>query len=80
VREDEVYYILKSCHDELCGGHFSNKRTTKKFVHLVYYWPIHFRDAKKYVKSCDSCQRVGKPIQSDEIPLKPQILIEHFER
>ena len=47
---------------------------------MGYYWPTLFRDAKAYVKSCDSCQRMGKPIQIDEMPLKPQVLIKHFER
>ena len=28
IREDEVLDILKSCHDESCGGHFADKRTT----------------------------------------------------
>lgn len=26
VREDEMPEILKACHDELCGGHFADKR------------------------------------------------------
>jgi len=30
VREDEISEILKACHDEPCGGHFANKRTTYK--------------------------------------------------
>lgn len=29
MREDEVYDIIKSCHDEPCGGHFATKRTLK---------------------------------------------------
>lgn len=80
MREDEVFDILKSCHDEPCGGHFANKRTAYKFLHLGYYWPTLFRDAKTYVKSCDSCQMMGKLVQRDEMPLKPQVLIEPFER
>ena len=47
---------------------------------MGYYWPTLFRDAKAYVKSCDSCQRMGKPVQIDELSLKPQVLIEPFER
>lgn len=80
VQEDETFDILKSCHDEPCGYHFANKRTTYKVLHLGYYWPTLFRDAKAYVKSCDSCQRMGKLVQIDEMPLKPQVLIEPFER
>ena len=37
VRQDEVLDILKSCHDEPCGGHFEDKRTTYKILNLGYY-------------------------------------------
>lgn len=47
---------------------------------MGYYWPAIFKDSKAYVKRCDSCQRVGRPIVSDEMPLKPQVLIEPFEQ
>ena len=70
--------ILKACHDEPYGGHFADKRTTYKILHLGYYWPSIFKDAKEYVKRCDSFQRVGKPAPSNEIPLQPHVLIEHF--
>jgi hypothetical protein len=33
----------------------------------------------KYVQTCDSCQRMGKPGQADEMPLKTQLVIEPFE-
>ena len=55
VREDEILEILKACHDEPCGGHFSNKRTAYKILLLGYYWPSIFKDTKEYVKRCDSC-------------------------
>ena len=58
----------------------SSTRTTYKILHLGYYWPTLFRDAKRYVRSCDSCQRMGKPIKRDEMPLQPQVLIEPFEK
>lgn len=47
VREDEMHDILKADHDGPCGGHFSDKRISYKILHLGYYWPILFRDAKK---------------------------------
>ena len=37
-------------------------------------------DTKEYVKRCDSCQRMDKPILSNEIPLQPQVLLEPFEK
>ena len=69
VREDEIYGILKASHDEPCGVHFADKRTAYKLLHSGYYFPTIFKDAKKFVHSCDCCQRMGKPIQRDEMPL-----------
>eukprot|EP00253_Pinus_taeda_P035396 PITA_35396 len=80
VREDEMSDILKACHDEPCDGHFADRWTTYKILSLGYYWPSLFKDAKQYVKRCDSCQRVGKPTLSNEMPLQPQVLIEPFEK
>ena len=71
---------MKACHDEPCGGHFADKSIAYKVLYLGYYWPTLFRDAKKYVRSCDSCQRMGKPVARDEMPLQPQVLIEPFEK
>ena len=80
VRQDEILDILKACHDEPCGGHFADKRTAYKILNLGYYWPTIFKDAKRYVRSCDTCQRMGRPVRSDEMPLHPQVLIEPFEK
>jgi hypothetical protein len=80
VREDEVYDILKACHDGPYGGNFADKRTTYKILRMGYYWPSIFKDAKKYVKACDSCQRVGQPNHRDEMPLNPQVVLEPFDR
>ena len=63
-----------------CGGHFSDKRKAYKVLHSSYYWPSIFKDATKYVKGCDSCQRVGRPMSSDQMPLQPQVMIEPFEK
>eukprot|EP00253_Pinus_taeda_P019076 PITA_19076 len=32
IREDEIFDILKACHDGPCGGHFAEKRTTHKVL------------------------------------------------
>jgi hypothetical protein len=80
VREDEMFNILKACHDEPCGGHFADRRTTYKILHSGYFWPTLFRDVKKYVWGCDSFQRMGHLVQADEMPLQPQVLIGPFEK
>ena len=51
VREDEIFHILKACHDEPCKGHFVDRRTGHKALRMGYYWPTLFRDAKRYMFS-----------------------------
>ena len=63
--------VLQACHDGPYGGRFSNKRTTYKVLHSGYYWASIFKDATKYVKGCDSCQRMGRCTTSDQMPLQP---------
>lgn len=71
IREDEIYDILKAFHDGPCDGHFAECRTRHKILQMVYYYPTIFKDAKKFVQACDSFQRMGRPSQSDEMPLHP---------
>eukprot|EP00253_Pinus_taeda_P022390 PITA_22390 len=78
--EHEIFDILKACRDRPCGGHFAEKRTTHKVLQTGYYWPTIFKDAKNFAQACDSCQRAGRPGQADEMPLRPQLAIEPFER
>lgn len=80
VREDEVLEILKDFHDEPRGGHFANRKIAYKVLLLWYHWSSLFKNAKEYVKRCDNCQRMGKPVPSDEMPLQPRVLIEPFEK
>lgn len=37
VREDEIYDILRTCHNEPCGGHFPDKQTTYKILCSGHY-------------------------------------------
>lgn len=48
---------------------------------LEYYWPGCFKDVENYVRSCDACQRVGKPGDKSKAPLRLVPLItEPFRR
>lgn len=80
IGEDHIYDVMKACHDGPCGGHFADKRTAQKVLRMGYYWPSIFKYAKKYVRACDSCQRMGQPNHRDEMPLNPQVILEPFER
>ena len=72
--------ILHACHDGPCGGHFSDKQKTYKVFHSGYYWKRIFKDAARYVRGCDSFQRIGRPTSSVEMTLQPHIMIEPFDK
>ena len=48
VKEEDVFDILLTYHDGLCGGHFVAKRTTFKVLQVGYYWPTFHQDVKIY--------------------------------
>ena len=59
VSEDDIYEVLKAAHDGPYGGHFADKIIGHKVLQMGYHWPSIFRDARNYVKRCDSYQRMG---------------------
>lgn len=80
LREDETYDVLRACHDEPCGGHFANKKTSLKILNIGYYWPTLHKDADQYTKRCDKCQRMGRLTRMDEMSLYPQIVVAPFDK
>ncbi|CAF1569961.1 unnamed protein product, partial [Didymodactylos carnosus] len=48
--------ILHDSHDAPVAGHFGDYKTSV-LIKQSYYWPRMSRDIKKYVFSCQSCQR-----------------------
>ena len=59
VPEHEQEQILRKCHSESYGGHHAGDRTAHKVLQSGFYWPTLFKDARKFVLSCDECQRIG---------------------
>ncbi len=48
--------LLKECHDDPLAGH-GGAKCTITFLKKSYYWPNLKNDAKKYVKTCSTCQQ-----------------------
>jgi len=48
--------ILSSCHDGLAAGHFGTHKTFE-LVYRSYHWPGLRQFTKRFVTSCDTCQR-----------------------
>ena len=59
VPEHEQGQILRKCHSEAYGGHHAGDRSSHKVLQSGFYWSTFFKDAPKFVLSCDECQRIG---------------------
>jgi hypothetical protein len=55
-------------------------KRTREILQVGLWWPTIFKDAKEYVKSCNVCQRIGKPLRMDEFPLHPIKALQSFEK
>ncbi|XP_054920551.2 uncharacterized protein [Dermacentor andersoni] len=55
-RED----LLSLCHDNGWSGHLGINKSKERLL-MEYYWPGCFKDVENFVRSCDTCQRSGKP-------------------
>ncbi|KAL0361712.1 UNVERIFIED_CONTAM: Retrovirus-related Pol polyprotein from transposon opus [Sesamum radiatum] len=78
VPEEEMQSILGFCHDREVGGHHGAK-TAAKVLQCGFYWPSLFKDAHKYVSSCDQCQRTGNISHRNEMPLSNVLVCEIFD-
>ena len=80
VLEHERRRIIEEVHAGIAGGHFTGKATMQKVLTTGLWWPTIHKDAKEFCRSCDVCQRIGKPSRRDEMPLKPQVTLQAFEK
>lgn len=72
--------ILEVCHDNSWAGHLGINKTKQRLLQ-EFYWPNCFRDVERLVKSCNTCQRTGKPNEKWKAPLvKVPIVMEPFAR
>jgi hypothetical protein len=79
VPEYDQQEILRKCHGSAYGGHHAGDRTAQKVLQSGFYWPTLFKDARKYVLSCDECQRVGNISRHNEMPMSYTLVIEPFD-
>ncbi|KAG9453132.1 hypothetical protein H6P81_006036 [Aristolochia fimbriata] len=79
VKEEEATLILSHCHDKEVGGHHNANRIAAKVLQSGFFWPTLFRDAKRYVQSCDRCQRTCNISRRNEMPLNNILECECFD-
>jgi len=66
IQKNEVATVLYMMHNDPMSGYLGIKSTFNK-VWSRYYWPQFYKDIKKYVESCDVCQRRGRPKKNNEL-------------
>lgn len=73
-------YVLEIAHDSALAGHQGIKRTTDRVLE-AFYWPGIQADVKRFVKSCDACQRAAPKGRLKKAPLGRMPIIDTpFER
>ena len=55
-QKDIITKILQEAHDNHTSGHLGRDKTYERIAR-TYYWPRMSKDVKKYVSTCESCQR-----------------------
>ncbi|GJZ04790.1 reverse transcriptase domain-containing protein [Tanacetum coccineum] len=55
----ELQGILEHCHMGPARGHYGADITAKKVFESGFYWLTIFKNAARYVRECDACQRAG---------------------
>lgn len=72
--------VLELAHDGVMGGHQGTRKTVLK-VQTEFYWPGLQADAKRFVASCDSCQRTTPRGHTRKAPLvKVPVIETPFQR
>ena len=79
IPDNEVSSVIKFCHSEACGGHFSSRKTIAKILQSGFYWPTMFKDSHAFCKTCENCQKLGSISKRHMMPLNPILVIEIFD-
>ena len=64
IRKSEFENLMKIMHNHLISGHMGINTTYNK-IKERYYWNQMYDDIKEYIKTCDTCQRFGKPERNE---------------
>ncbi|RDX70877.1 putative mitochondrial protein, partial [Mucuna pruriens] len=65
VSFDELHFILVHYH-------------SMEFLQNGFYWPTLFSDPNYFIRSCDSCQRIGNISRHQEMPQNNLLVCEFF--
>lgn len=54
---------LRTLHEGIGGGHYEGRALSRSLVRVGLFWPGMHKDAMKFAKKCDQCQRHGNFIK-----------------
>ena len=63
VKGAEANEILKDIHSGVCGNHTRGKSLAHKVLRQGFYWPTLYTDARWFVESCETCQKIANDIR-----------------
>jgi hypothetical protein len=69
VPEHERDDIINEAHAGEVGGHFQADTTARKILQAGLWWSTLHKYCRDQVRKCDSCQRLGRPLWKNEMPL-----------
>jgi len=76
--EEEVHSVLHHYHASTYGGHFGPDKTITKVLQAGFYWPKLFKYTRKFVMTCNRCQRTGNISKRHEMPQGHILEVELF--
>ena len=80
LEKREVPRVISALHEGNVGGHFAIRTTVAKIRDAGYWWPTMHKDVHLFIRSCDPCQRQGRPLTSGKWPLTPIMPLAPFEK
>ena len=71
VHLEATKLLLEELHEGICGSHTGGKSLSHRAITQGYWWPNMQKEALKYVKKCDQCQRFAQNIHQPGGVLNP---------
>ncbi|KAK3024790.1 hypothetical protein RJ639_043871 [Escallonia herrerae] len=69
LRPSESLYALQEVHEGICGQHLGGRTLAQKILRQGYYWPTMQKDAIKFTRRCDQCQKFAPLSHTPVAPL-----------
>ena len=63
--------ILRETHCGMASGHYAGEAMARKLWNSGLWWPTTTKDAVKYCRQCDLCQRIRQPTKKERMPFQP---------